>query len=334
MNDNKLTLYISGMHCASCGVIVSDVFTEHKNVQSFSLDGNTVLVQLRNDADASGFIVEINEALKVGGYVASTTKTNSSGTVLRTTYGILIGIVAFVLIIVFGKKLGQLGFGESANSYVTAFLIGIVASVSTCAAIVGGIVMTIASAHETKKATMRSLTAFHTGRIIGFALLGALLGAFGSVFRISSTASATLAILAGLIMAYFGFKNLGIIKNSNGRIAQKVVSFVKSFEGASSFIAYALLGSVTFFVPCGFTQGMQALALASGKPLTGLLVMLMFVLGTTPVLSLIGFGFGFIQKGKWSDVIHAAAGALILGFAVINVWGGLAVLDVIRPLGI
>lgn len=323
------------MHCASCSIIVSDILTENTSIKSFKLNDDNVDIEVKEGINKTAFIDELNRVFAEHNYSASLGRVSSVSKIIPTLYGVLIGIVALVIITTVGKKLGQSGLGESSNGYITALIIGFVASVSTCAAIVGGIVMSIASAHDDKKSTMKSLTSFHVGRIVGFAFFGALLGAFGSIFKLSSNTSGIMLIIVGVIMFYFGLKNVGIIKASKSHMAGKFVSFIRSFQGKSGLIAYAVLGSLTFFVPCGFTQSMQALSLSSGSVLTGLLTMLSFVIGTTPVLALIGFGFGAIKQGnKWSDIIYVAAGVIVIGFAFVNISAGLAVLGIIHPLGI
>jgi len=335
MNENKFTLYISGMHCASCSVIVSDIFTENTSIKSFSLNNDSAEIEIKDGIDKADFIENLNRKLGEHNYHASFERVSLTSKVIPTIYGILIGVVALVVIFFIGKKLSQSGFSGVSNSYLTALIIGFIASVSTCAAIVGGIVMSIASAHSDRKTTIRSLASFHVGRVVGFAILGALLGAFGSLFNgISQNISAVMLVSVGVIMFYFGLKNIGVIKASKSHLSDKAVSFIRSFQGKSGLIAYGVLGSLTFFVPCGFTQSMQALSLSSGSVLTGLLTMLSFVIGTTPVLAFIGFGFGTIKQGKWSDIVYVAAGVVIIGFAFINIAAGLALFGIIQPLGI
>jgi hypothetical protein len=56
----------------------------------------------------------------------------------------------------------------------------------------------------------------------------------------------------------------------------------KSKNGAAWFTP-VLLGTLTIFLPCGVTQAMLAVALGTGSPLQGAIVMGAFVLGTMPL---------------------------------------------------
>jgi len=88
-----------------------------------------------------------------------------------------------------------------------------------------------------------------------------------------------------------------------------------------------LLGALTFFLPCGFTITSQGLALLSGSPWQGALIMFFFALGTLPMLLIIG-----ISSVKFSDRPHLfsqflkVAGVLVLFFALFNINSQLNVL--------
>jgi hypothetical protein len=83
-----------------------------------------------------------------------------------------------------------------------------------------------------------------------------------------------------------------------------------------------LLGGLTFFLPCGFTQALQLYVLAQGDILTGALTMLAFALGTLPALvslsALSSFAKGAFQK---RFLKFAGAAVILLGF--LNIQYGL-----------
>ena len=80
-----------------------------------------------------------------------------------------------------------------------------------------------------------------------------------------------------------------------------------------------LMGASTFFLPCGFTITAQGLALISGNPLQGSLIMLFFALGTLPSLLLIGFSsIKFFEKPHLSLRFLKVAGFIVLFFAVLE----------------
>jgi uncharacterized protein len=56
----------------------------------------------------------------------------------------------------------------------------------------------------------------------------------------------------------------------------------KSKEQSSLFTS-VFMGLLTVFIPCGVTQSMMALAIGTGNPMTGAVIMFAFILGTSPV---------------------------------------------------
>jgi len=81
-----------------------------------------------------------------------------------------------------------------------------------------------------------------------------------------------------------------------------------------------LMGAFTFFLPCGFTITAQGLALISGSAIQGGLIMLLFALGTLPMLLFIGLSsVKFSQKPHLSNRFLKVAGILVLFFALYNI---------------
>lgn len=90
-----------------------------------------------------------------------------------------------------------------------------------------------------------------------------------------------------------------------------------------------LMGALTFFLPCGFTITSQALALSSGSPIQGALIMGLFALGTVPGLLAIGLGsVKLFSNPKMSQQFSIIAGILVLFFAGSNINSQLSVLGV------
>jgi hypothetical protein len=58
--------------------------------------------------------------------------------------------------------------------------------------------------------------------------------------------------------------------------------------GRNFFAAFSL-GFLTVLIPCGATQAMMALAVSSGNPLSGAVILLTFILGTTPLFLILGY---------------------------------------------
>lgn len=194
-------------------------------------------------------------------------------------------------------------FSVSSSSIPIAFFpFGLLAGFSTCAALVGGIALTIGN----------PLT-FNLGRLLSFTLLGGLLGLIGQTVRLSLTAGSILTILISILMIILGLQIFGI----------KIPPTVPSFSLIPQTKLPLLAGAATFFLPCGFTLTAQSLALASGSPLIGAQILGFFALGTALPLYLIGRSG---QKIEGHPLASQVAGLLIIAFAFFNISSQLKVL--------
>jgi sulfite exporter TauE/SafE len=225
---------------------------------------------------------------------------------------------------------------NSGSSFVSFLLFGLIAGVSTCAALVGGLVLSLSDGWDKKGDSvnfigrMRPHVEFNMGRLFSYGFFGVLLGLIGEKMNISVSAPAIIVIIASLIMVAVGLKMLGIRMPILSFSAGK--SFSKKVFGKAEKLkkyAPAVSGFLTFFLPCGFTIASQGAALASGSPLRGGLIMFFFALGTVPSLFAIGVSkAGLSGDRKKAAIFSATAGFLLLIFSVYNVNNQLNVLGV------
>src|SRR6185295_16920124 len=99
------------------------------------------------------------------------------------------------------------GFSVSDQmSYGLAFLIGLVASVSSCLAVTGGLLVALAAKYNeanpylTGRERLIPPLYFNLGRIISYTLLGGAIGALGSALTLTPVVSGALTLLASLLM--------------------------------------------------------------------------------------------------------------------------------------
>ena len=210
------------------------------------------------------------------------------------------------------------------------------AGVSSCAALVGGIVLSMsrqwAAAYADRGSSLQRSEPhllFNTGRLIGFAVLGAVLGAIGGRLQLSLTVSSLLVILISILMIFLGLEMLGVTRPGTGRLIApraltRYIADESNFRGR--YMPF-VLGALTFFLPCGFTFTVQSLALLSGSPVQGALMMGAFALGTLPMLLAIGLSSARLMSNPLtSSYFVKAAGVLVLIFALYNINSQLNVL--------
>lgn len=189
-----------------------------------------------------------------------------------------------------GFSLGEIG-SVSSPTLSIAFLVGLTAGISSCMALVGGLILGISAkwSRENQDATRWSRfephVYFNIGRVAGFGILGGLLGFFGSFLSLSNLFLGAMTLLVGGVMILLGFNltnlspKLGSISITLPKFLSKNVDSEKSVPTKSGTM---LAGMLSFFLPCGFTLAMQMYAISTGSFVTGALTMAFFALGTAP----------------------------------------------------
>lgn len=328
------TFHVSGTHCPSCKIFIEDTLNEQIGIENTQVDLKNKTVSLETTLDDSQHkLAEIlTEKIRHNGYSLSVEKKSGEKKntgVIWQALPIGLAILALFFII---QKSGVLNFGLGGTvTPVTSFIIGLVASVSSCLAVVGGLVLSLsATVSQDKVSDVRPIMLFHTGRLISFAVFGGALGALGGAIGISFTFTAILGIIASTVMILLGLNLVGVFEKKIVALPSSVFSFFRRVEHKT--IAPFLVGVGTFFLPCGFTQAMQVAALSSGSLLSGFLIMVSFALGTLPMLAFLSFGSASFAKSKRAPLFFKSAGVVVLGLGIFAFIGGLAGLGVIKPL--
>jgi len=175
---------------------------------------------------------------------------------------------------------------------------------------------------------------FNLGRIIAYGIFGAILGIIGNRLQISLQFTAFMIITISFLMIVLGLQMLGVkyfrkFQLSLPKSATRFIANENNFKG--KFMPF-LMGAATIILPCGFTITAEGLALLSSNPLQGFLIMLAFVLGTTPILFSIGFSsIKFLSKPNFAEKFSKVAGFLVLFFALFNINTQMNILGFVMP---
>ncbi len=329
----KYTFHVKGTHCASCKILIEDVLKEQGFIKDVQVDLKKETVQIETDSEQS--VEELAEILtskiKQNGYILSVEKNQEKDDVIWKA--VPIGLAFLVLFFILQKSgILNLGIGGQTTP-LTSFIIGLIASVSSCLAIVGGLVLSLSAKIEQDEdsgAVKKTFILFHAGRLIGFALLGGILGLIGEAVGISFAFSAILGLIASAVMIILGLNLIGVIKKNKLTLPSNIFSFFRKVEHAT--LSPIIVGVGTFFLPCGFTQSMQVAALGSGSFMSGLLIMFLFALGTLPVLALLSFGSASFANSKHAPLFFKVSGVVVIGLGLFAFLAGLAGLGIINPL--
>lgn len=335
MATTKHSFYVVGMHCSACVLLTESELQDVPEVSGVCCKLETRTVDVSGDfgdRDAATVASELSQVLTKHGYRLSTEKTPEEKKYRQFLWAA--PAAAAIIVGFFGLQrlgLADMVSGERVN-YATAFVIGVIASLSTCLAVVGGLVLSLSATYAKQGNRTRPQALFHLGRLSAFFLFGGLVGVAGSALRPSQTVTTWLGIVVGLVMVVLGINLLEVFDWAKRLQPALPKSFGHRAMGAarkSGMLAPLLAGAVTFFLPCGFTQSMQLFALSTGSFIGGGLFMLAFALGTLPVLALISFSSFSMQAGASRGVFFKTAGIVVLFFALYSVVNGLVAVGVL-----
>lgn len=335
---NSKTISIKGMHCKSCEILIEDELTKIKNVEKVEISHRTgtATVHYTGKHLDHGDVVH---AIQAAGYTLGTNEklplfSRSMDDYMQLGFAALIlGLVYFIL-----NELGlfslNLVASNNFSSLPLVLLVGLTAGVSTCMALVGGLVLGVAGrfSQDNPTASPREKfmphVFFNIGRIVAFFILGGIIGLIGSAFQLSASLTGTLIALVGISMIVLGlqltgiFPRLATVSLTLPKGISKALGITTHDNKAYSHRSALLMGALTFFVPCGFTQAIQLYAMTTGSFVTGALTMAVFAIGTTPGLLSLG-GLTSYIKGTSSGLFFKFVGLIVIMMALFNISNGL-----------
>lgn len=208
------------------------------------------------------------------------------------------------------------------------FFTGLVTGGLTCLAVQGGLLASLISQQSTETdapAHGKLIIYFLIAKLVAYTILGLLLGWFGSFFTLSLKAQAALQLIVALFMIGTALNMLQVHPFFRYFVIQPpkfLTRLVRNQSKSKAVFAPALLGAFTVFIPCGTTQAMMALAIASGSPIYGAAILFAFILGTAPLFFILGYFTTKMGETYQAKFFKIAAAAIIL-LALYNVRGAL-----------
>lgn len=326
------------MHCNSCVLLTESELKELPNITKVKSSFKNTSVEIEGDfgdKTEREIVEDLTKLLQPHGYTLSIEKEieNKNWSDFKTAIPVaLLFIILFILL----QKIGLVNLiNTSKITYGTSFIVGIIASLSTCMAVVGGLVLSMSATFAEVGDKVKPQILFHVGRLASFFILGGVIGALGSVFTLSIKATFGLGLFIGIVMLIMGVNLLDIF-HSTKKLQLSMPRFISkrafSISKLNHRVTPLLVGIATFFLPCGFTQSMQIYTLGTGNFISGALTMFSFALGTLPVLALVSFSSFSIKDSKKSGIFFKTAGIIVILFAIINILNSLVVINLIKPL--
>ena len=339
-NQNQTTKYkfhVNGMHCNSCVLLTESELKELPNITKVKTSLKNTSVEIEGDfgdKTEREIAEELTTVLKPNGYTLSLEKQEKIKNWSDFKIAIPIALL-FITLFILLQKIGIVNLiNTSKITYGTSFIVGIIASLSTCMAVVGGLVLSMSATFAQEGDKVRPQILFHLGRLVSFFILGGVIGALGSVFTLNTGATFGLGLLIGIVMLIMGINLLDIF-HSTKKLQLSMPKFISkrafSISKLNHRVTPLLVGIATFFLPCGFTQSMQIYTLSTGNFMSGALTMFSFALGTLPILALVSFSSFSIKDSKKSGIFFKSAGLIVILFAILNIINSLVVIGLIKP---
>lgn len=195
-------------------------------------------------------------------------------------------------------------------------VLGFLGSFGHCLGMCGPLTVAFSLSDESlssRKIPFQFYLLLNLGRILSYALVGAMIGGVGSVLIASGQMAGIgsffrqgIAILTGILLIILGlaqinptvFHRFPIIhplspKNLHDRLSKLMVNISLQNHGFTPL----LLGLIWGFIPCGFLYTAQIKAAETGNISLGILTMLAFGLGTFPTM----LGVGILTQKFTAD---------------------------------
>lgn len=315
----KKLLQVAGMHCKSCEIMVRDAIEEIDGCHVESISSKTGKLSIMCSKDIPE--ESIQDAIHQAGYALHNewshwiTKNIAWGRTI--SWLLLAGVLLYLL---FQMDISRLLPSYEKLWFTVAFFVGLVASISTCLAVTGWIVVGYTESIVDKTNGWKTQLRFHIGRIITFIVWGFVLGMIGKSFSGSIYFNGFLSIFVGFVLAYLGIQLLGLVPNISRWGFHLPMGLSKNITKLKNPKYAPWVGALTLLLPCGFTQGMMLFAIESGNPWQGALVMGAFALGTFPVLYTLGLGTEYVKDKL--KVMNPFIASLLLVFGVFTATNG------------
>jgi len=342
------TVPVAGMTCRTCEVRIQRFVGRLPNVQGVRASAVHGRVEIESSAPVPA--AAIAKAINAAGYEVGRTPWLAADANVWLTAVAGVALVAALAVVAQVTGLTELASGAGdlgSGGLLVALLLGLAAGVSTCMALVGGLVLALSASFQARRAArgipdgsaiaqMRPALVFMAGRIIGYGVLGAALGALGASVVMPPQVTAVLMIAVAVVMTIIGTRLTGL----SPRIATwsptlpmglgRQLGLADGGAGTYSDTRAAGLGAASFFLPCGFTQAVQIYALSTGSPLFAGAIMAVFAIGTAPGLLALA-GLPVVVPSTMRPTLLRLVGVVVIGFAFINASAGIRLSGITLP---
>lgn len=179
----------------------------------------------------------------------------------------------------------------------TAFFFGLISSFH-CIGMCGPIAMMLPVDRNNQAKKVTQIITYHIGRLFAYSTIGFIFGMLGKGFLLAGMQQ-KMSIFIGIAMILIILIPEKVIANYNfSKPIFKVISKIKTTLGSQfknkSYKSLFTIGLLNGFLPCGMVYVALFGAIAMQSPTLGILYMVLFGLGTVPMMSSIVYLNSFL----------------------------------------
>jgi sulfite exporter TauE/SafE/copper chaperone CopZ len=306
---------ITGMYCSGCEAIIEDSLRELEGIQYVKADYRKASVKISFDPNKIS-IVTIKKSLDKLGYSLELQILSQKPKILKIILSIL-ALLCISAIIILSRKYGFFSQIPELNSQTTDWMIFVVGLLTGlhCVGMCGSFII-----GYTAKDSMQGCSIFHshilygTGKTLSYAIIGAIFGLFGSLFRITPLIGGISIGLAGAFLIIYGLNMLNIfsfLKFIRIKQPKFIMRFVTDKKHRTNNPLFIGLFS-GLILGCGPLQVMYVMAAGTGNALVGAKILALFGLGTLPALFTFGLLTRFLSNTMTRRFLQASGIILII----------------------
>jgi sulfite exporter TauE/SafE len=209
---------------------------------------------------------------------------------------------------------------------LAAWLTGLAGGSGHCLGMCGGILAAFGTGQQTGWRGLGILLCAHCGRVLGYALAGAIVGSLGGGLAaglLGAHGAMVLRYVAAALIALIGLQLLlgrpllGRLERLGGMFWMRIAPQLKPLWPPRTPLRALAAGMLWGWLPCGLVYAQLAVAAASGGAVHGALAMAFFGLGTIISLSLLST---LLHAAGLARLPTRASGALLILFAAWTVF--------------
>jgi sulfite exporter TauE/SafE len=204
---------------------------------------------------------------------------------------------------------------------LTGLVFGLISSLH-CIGMCGPIAMMLPVQHNNPTKKAAQLLVYHLGRLTAYGLLGIAFGLLGRGLYLAGLQQ-NLSIIAGVVMIVIAITSERTLARYNfSKPINKAIAKVKQLLGKQfsrkTLDAFFSIGFLNGLLPCGLVYAALFGALAMQHNLLGSVYMLLFGLGTVPLMSVVVYASNWITPNARNTmqriipVVTVAVGVLFI----------------------